>query len=360
MKLFWLLVVLLSVVVLAGCATGGVPEAEVAQLYYNLGNTYFELNQLDSAIRAYQHAISLDESLVTAGYNLARVHIESGKIEEGKKLLEQLLEEDPENSILLGTLGWAYYLQSDFDSSLALYLQILERIANVQNALFNAAVLSEKLDKKDDALVFYLQLYDLKPSAEVLYRLGYLYFDLNEPAKAIEYLEVYRKEAPEDYDGLLTLSRAYALERYYANALELYDLVLEVNENDPVVYFEKAEIQLLYIENLEEGIKSLRAALEYEFDDNTRLMELLDSPELKYRDDVSKLYDELGALKEEEQSDEETEEAAEAAEEPTDKEPEEAPSAEAESPPETLSEEENAPSETPDVVPDTGEDSEEN
>ena len=81
---------------LASCASG-VPEKDVAPLYYNLGNAYFELGELDRAVESYLKAIELDESLARASFNLAKVYVEKNQLDKASRILEELLTEDPEN-----------------------------------------------------------------------------------------------------------------------------------------------------------------------------------------------------------------------------------------------------------------------
>ena len=42
---------------LTGCVTG-LPEAEVADLYFKLGSAYFELGQYDNSVSSYSQALS--------------------------------------------------------------------------------------------------------------------------------------------------------------------------------------------------------------------------------------------------------------------------------------------------------------
>ena len=269
-------VVLLTLLCL-GCA-GGVPEREVAEVYFNLGNAHFELGQFDDAVTAYVRAINLDSSLVSASYNLARVYVESNRIEDGLEILEDLLLQDEENSIVLATIGWAYYLDERYEDALRIYQRILERIDDDENALYNAGVLSLHLEKPDAALQYYLSLYEIKPEDELLIQIGSLYLDAGEPDRAAEYFEVYRGKNPKDYEGLMLLARAYALDQYYGKAVELYDEALVVEEADPVAQFEKAEILLINIEDREEGMKLLEGAISSGFADKERITELLNHP----------------------------------------------------------------------------------
>ena len=65
----------------------------------NLGNLNFELNKYDLAIELYKKALSLDEKLTLAHYNMGLAYQSLGKFDEAKKHLQQLLIQSPKFTI---------------------------------------------------------------------------------------------------------------------------------------------------------------------------------------------------------------------------------------------------------------------
>ena len=277
------------------CATG-VPEKKVAQLYYNLGNAYFELGEYGDSVKAYLNAIELGGDLPQAGYNLARVYIESGRITEGIKELQGLLESDPGNSILMSTLGWAYFLSDDYEKSVETYEEILERMPTDVNGLYNAAVLSWELGRKEKALSLYELLYVETDDEEILFEIAIIHIDLEAWQDAIDNLLQYIAAKDSDPDAYYFLGIAYAAERYYGEALAAFESAIELQNEDPILYFEKAVILLLYIENLDEGIKSLQKAVELGFSDQERIKDLVASEILPFKSEVEDFLQKSGLL----------------------------------------------------------------
>jgi tetratricopeptide (TPR) repeat protein len=270
---------------LVGCETG-VPTTEVAGLYYNLGNAYFELNEFGSAVTAYLNALELDSKLPQAGYNLARVYIESGDVDKGVTQLEELLAEDPENSVILSTIGWAYYLLNDYESSYEVYRRILDRTPSDENGLYNAAVVAWLLDAKTESLAYYQRLYAESGDDEILYRIASIYLDLELWSDAIGTLTEYTALEPEDSDAFYDLGVALTADRLYGEALEAFDRAIELQTDNPVFLFEKAVILLRYIENLDEGLKFLGLAVDGGFADSERAAALATVEGLPYQDEV--------------------------------------------------------------------------
>lgn len=59
---------------------------EQAQIYYRLGNIYFDAKKLEHAEYSYRRAIDHDALHVNAHYNLGVVYKKMGRIEEGMKM----------------------------------------------------------------------------------------------------------------------------------------------------------------------------------------------------------------------------------------------------------------------------------
>ena len=283
---------------LSSCETG-VPPKEVAQVYYNLGNAYFELEKYSLAVSAYLNALALDNTLPQAGYNLARVYIESKDYEKGLAALAELLEQDPGNSLVLSTIGWTYYLSADYEKALETFDQILQRTPTDERGLYNAAVLSLKLDRKEAALGYFRRLYSKTEEAETLYRIASLYMDLRRWEDAIDALNEYLAKNPKDTAAHYDLGIAYTAERHYGKALSMFQTGIELGADDPFFHFEKAVILLLYIENVDEGLKALKAAVEAGFKDTDRISALLNAEELLFKDEVKRFFEEKNLLPEE-------------------------------------------------------------
>jgi len=287
-----------AAVLLLGCETG-VPPDEVAQVYYNLGNAYFELEKYGLATTAYLNALALDDSFPQAGYNLARVYVESEEYEKGLEALSKLLEEDPGNSLILSTIGWTYYLQADYEKALETFQTILERMPTDEHALYNSAVLSLKLERKESALGYFLKLYNENKDSEILYRIAAIYLDLQRWSDASGVLTEYLAEKPEDADAYYDLGIALTAERYYDKALEAFESCIELRKDDPLPYFEKAVILILYIENIDEGLKTLEAAVKAGFNDSEKITALLNAEELLFADELTRFLEEKELLPEE-------------------------------------------------------------
>jgi predicted Zn-dependent protease len=192
------------------------------------------------------------------------------------------------------------FLTDDLPGSLDVYKGILDRIEDDDNALYNAAVLSLKLEQKEDALSYFTRLYSLKPDPLLLFRIGSLSLELNKITDAISYLEAYREKNSAHFETLLALGRAYAVDELYFESLSAYDEALAVQEGNRNALFEKAAILLKYVEDEENGLESFNSAIENGYDNKERLQNLIDYPDLIALDEIMKTIESKGLLDEEE------------------------------------------------------------
>lgn len=83
----------------------------------------------------------------------------------------------------------------------------------------------------------FLQALSISPKYyRAMYGLGVLYvFNLEEPEKAIPYLETFLETQTKDTDGMMVLARAYYTTREFDKAVSLYDRIIELHPNDEKV-----------------------------------------------------------------------------------------------------------------------------
>jgi tetratricopeptide (TPR) repeat protein len=68
-----------------------------AQLYFNLGMAYRELNRQDQAMTVFEKAIEIDPNAVDAMLELARLKQQAGDKQSAYRLLQRVEELEPEN-----------------------------------------------------------------------------------------------------------------------------------------------------------------------------------------------------------------------------------------------------------------------
>jgi protein O-GlcNAc transferase len=280
---------ILPVLLLVSCATTS-RDQDLSVEYYNLGNTYFELSQLDKAVGAYRTALRHDSGNTKASYNLALALGKAGRAEEAEAVLEQILAEDPTNVETMEALAWAKSTAGADGEALAVYERILAASAENTNAWYNSGVLLWKAGKKEEAAERFRTLLRYSPEDPPgMYNLGELLLSMDQAAEAAEFLSRYGQKKPEDTGASLLLARCQERLSSFAKALELYEFVLGVDGRNAKALFGKANLLLTEIEDPDKGLASLQQALDLGFTDAEAIRHLLESPLLLERDAVEKL-----------------------------------------------------------------------
>jgi Flp pilus assembly protein TadD len=269
-----------------GCVTG-VPNAQAARVYYDLGNAYSQLGQNDKAATAYLNALSLDQKLVEADYNLARAYISSGRYADARSILDTILVNDPTNILARNALGYAFYKSGDKATALAEYDTVLMSSPLDVNALYNSGVILGEQGKLDDAAATLHKVYEVSNDATVLYPLAKIEFASKNIDAAITDLNAYLSAKPDDLEAVIELAGAYRDNEEFDKALSEYDTALQLKANDPDVLFQKASILLVDIQDGPNGLKTLEQSVAAGFSDRSLLKALVANDQLVDKDAVS-------------------------------------------------------------------------
>lgn len=287
---------LAAALLLSSCATG-IPETEVAPLYYNLGNVYFELGEYDKAAEAYLRALELDETLVRANFNLVQVFLEKKEFVRAQSFLQELLESDPENATLLSTLGYILTMEGNLEKALQIFKDILERDPKNTDALYNTAVIHWKQEEYVAARDTFLKVFEENPDdMDTVYNLALLEEILDNREVAIEFLQTYTSKKPDDLEAKERLADLYSEEELYAKAMELYDQILSKEESRGPVLFKKSYILLTVVGDIEEGMSYLEKAILAGYKEEDEYRKLVEHPDLLERERIEEYIREKNLL----------------------------------------------------------------
>ena len=268
----------------------GVPPSEAAAAYYDLGNAYFELERFEDAISAYSRALELDDAILQAGYNLARVYIETGRMSKGIEILEKMLEADPENSVLLSTVAWAEYRSGNLIAALTGYERVLARIGNHRDSLYNAAMVARRLGKNTEAVDYLARYFDEYEDKTVLPYLGRWEIESGSLEKGISRLEQHAAEEKPEIEILILMGETYETLDRFGDSVKAYGEVLDKDSSRSEIRFEIARILLEEIEDYAAGMDELEKALDSGFEDTDAMRLLLENARSYYLTEAEVLF----------------------------------------------------------------------
>ena len=286
----------ISLGIFSGCVSG-ISTDEAAGLYFNLGNAYSELGRDSDAVKAYESARRLDPELFQAGYNLARLHIDAGRFEEGRLLLASLQELDPENVILLEAEAWSYYKEGKEEDALEIYGRILGLQYNHPRALYNSSRIFLWLNEEEKAAGYIYTLWenDLNGSGvpeknDLLLEWCRLQIALDRREKALDSL-LFLESVDSTPEILGLIGDIYFDQEKYGQALEMYEKAVSgEGETSPGILFKKAVILLTVVEDEDAGLEALENALKNGFKDREELKKLVETSGFLFTDQVNDIF----------------------------------------------------------------------
>lgn len=137
------------------------------EIYFYLGNAYYETQDLNGAIGAYSGAIEIDPKYFKAMVNLALMYDEQEKYTLAIETLERAAEIDPKNPDVWSHMGNSYYAQSQHSKAMDLYRKALQIDPNASHALYSIGVAFADAGIFREAVRYWDRVSKLEPDSEL-------------------------------------------------------------------------------------------------------------------------------------------------------------------------------------------------
>lgn len=228
-------------------------ERNKCEIYYKLGELYFDENNLSEAITYFRKALNsgelkesqtCKEKLVLSYLKLAK-ELSTTKPEEAILLLQSVLEIDKENTDALLMTAEIYRRLGKVDEAIQQFEEIIKinprlpdvhyqlALCYIEKKMFDAAV--EELRRE---LMITPQHY------YALCELGELLIDMGQPQNALTYFERAKDVMPEKFRAYLGMGIAYWQIGKLKEAQENFQRVLAINPTHPEALFYMGSIYI--------------------------------------------------------------------------------------------------------------------
>jgi len=139
------------------------PGPDNPEYWTNRGIDEYTAGDLDAAEQAFRKALELKSDYHYAEYNLARVLISTGALEEAAKLLDGLIARDPADLDAIATRGTAAVFLEEYAEAAEYFRRVLRVRSRDANAWYNLGLSLEFLDRPADAESAYRQALHIDP-----------------------------------------------------------------------------------------------------------------------------------------------------------------------------------------------------
>ncbi len=231
---------------------------------YNMGNIYLEQERFREASKVYENIISMDKKHIKSynnlGYVLYKLEDYPHSIEVYSRGLEHLntTEDDIATQRIKANMynnrGNAYDDSGNFEHAISDYSRAIEIDAHNIEYYFNRAVLYYRIEEYSKTIADLSQALnliekeysyeDIESENDVIldtyYYRGISYFYERSYIQALDDLLILLKYDTKNIEALMFVARCYKQLQDYENAVNYYDRVLAIDNNESVAYFELA------------------------------------------------------------------------------------------------------------------------
>ncbi|GEM_PF-335946 len=215
-------------------------------LYWWLGNIYYQVGDLDQAIVHYQQVLIMQFEHADAHHNLGVLLQQKGQLNIAKTHLEQSVQMRPNFAEAHHSLGNLLQIQNDLQGAESHYqqaLQLTPQFAEVYNSLGSLYKTQSQLPK---ALQCFEQALSLNPNlANAHNNVAAIFQEQGQFAKAIQHYQQALSTRPQDADIYNNLSSVYRLQGDLTQALAYCEKAINLNPQATHFHYHRSIILLM-------------------------------------------------------------------------------------------------------------------
>jgi len=173
-------------------------DSKFIEAIINLSTFYNNKGEYNKAIEKSFQAISINENIADAYFNIAYANQQLENTTESEVYYEKALDINKNDSRVMFGLGLIYFRQGKFKKSISLYQQCLEVDSNKEEIYFNLGVCYEKIKNINNAQEMYIKAISVNKKITVAYfNLASILKEKGEIINSLKTYEVAKKIEPE-------------------------------------------------------------------------------------------------------------------------------------------------------------------
>jgi len=264
--------------------------------FNNLGNSYSDVGDTDSALLAFERAVAINPTLSESRANLGNIYLKKDQVAKAVNEYLAALDINPKDAKTHNNLGNAYNQRGSLGYAVAEYLRSIELDPNFVDAYKNLAIVYSKQKRYGSAIQQLNRALDLAPQDAGSYsQLGEVYSQMSDYEQAIaqyknalkinldmveahyglatcynklglvedeigEYKKVLAAK-PDMVAAIVNLGNAYFGKEDYAAAIEQYKKAAGVQPDEAMVHYNLGAAYSK-MKNYEQAVAAYRKAVE--------------------------------------------------------------------------------------------------
>lgn len=236
-------------------------HAALGEAFWRMYEAGKDTRLVNDAVAECKKAQSLNANLSSVNITLGMVYTGTGKPDEGIRLFEAALKNDPSSAEIYRGLAKAYEAKGSFADAEKTYRRSIELRPDYWGGYNDLGVFYSKNNRYDDAITSFKKVISLTPDNYRGYNnLGGMYYFLEHWSDARETFEHSYKISP-SYRTASNLGTLYYVEGRFTEAAQWYERALTYNANDHVVTGNLASAYYWSNDVREKSIEMFRCAI---------------------------------------------------------------------------------------------------
>ncbi len=226
---------------------------------------YLERAKPDQALKAVEHGLSIFPTNDFLKLRRGQVLVSLGEFNKGKKILDTLLQRDPNNAEIHFGLGMTYSQMKEPEVAIGYFKRAYDLADKELQAeiLVELALQYQFTQQGTKSLACYKKGLELALNTDVVLReLKSFNFRFNMLVEVEEIIQNYLDQNPYDHTAWFYLGMIQFESGLTEPSISSYDFALAIKEEQPAVYYKKAEA-LIKLNRHKEALESLHAELKY-------------------------------------------------------------------------------------------------
>ena len=216
-----------------------------AAAYYNRGAAYSDTSDFDRALSDYTEAIRINPNFAMAYNNRGNAYAKKGDYDRAVENFNKAIDINPDSAIAYTNRGAAYSDTDDFDRAIEDFNKAIRINPNFAMAYNNRGNAYAKKGDYDRAIEDYNTAIKLNPNlAEAYYNRGGAYYNKGAVDRAIEDYTKVIELKPDDTEAYNNRGVAYYNKGDFDRAIEDYDTAMQLKPDYGDAYYNRGEARL--------------------------------------------------------------------------------------------------------------------
>ncbi|MBM3404082.1 MAG: tetratricopeptide repeat protein [Bacteroidetes bacterium] len=232
-----------------------------APAWFCLGIAYHGIRQFDKSIMAYDYALALDETFVSAYFGKANAYTATEDYHKAISVYREALPHTTYEPLTYYYIGECYQNLEDYNKAIDYFMKSIRIDELFEDAWSNIGISYQEMGKFRESLPFLKKASELNPSNTLaLFELADSYYELDKYDEAEDLYNKVVELEPGNVQAYLDLSHLYAVRDRFEEAIRIIQDGIAIVGEDASLYY-RLTVYLIKALKVKQAMEALETAL---------------------------------------------------------------------------------------------------